>query len=153
MRQKYVVGATYHTMGFTGAEVRDVDGNAGDELLIGYTNMWQILRWDNKSADFAQVGFYENSYGNVFGGGGLVSVHFAAFDRSAPTQVAVLGENGSVGRFELDGSLRTPFWSPPLQNVIRMLIADVDNQPGDEVLLQNSSELTAWKYGESTPLC
>jgi hypothetical protein len=67
MRQKYVVGATYQTMGFSGAEVRNVDGIAGDELLIGYSNMWQLLRWDNKSEDFTQIGFYEDSYGGVFG--------------------------------------------------------------------------------------
>jgi hypothetical protein len=154
MRLKYVQGATYHTMGWTGAEARDVDGIPGDELLIGYTNMWQILRWNPASQDFAQVGFYENSYGDVFGaGGGLVSVHFAMFERSAPYQVAVLGDDGYVGRFSIDGSLSAPFWKPAISGEItNMLIENVDDQPGDEVLLQTATELTAWKFGAATPL-
>jgi len=152
MRQKYVVGAKYHTMGFTGAEARDVDGIAGDEVLVGYTNMWQLLRWDEKSADFAQVGFFENGYGNIFGGGGLASVHLARFDAGAPYQVVVLGENGSIGRFDLDGSSHDPLWKPAAANVRWMLIADLDGQPGDEILLQSCTELTAWKFGASAPL-
>lgn len=152
MRQKYVVGAKYHTMGFSGAETRDVDGIPGEELLIGYTNMWQLLRWDEKAADFAQAGFYENDYGDVFAGGGLVSVHFARFDPGAPNQVVVLGENGSVGRFDLDGSLHDPLWKPAATNVVWMKVADLDGEPGDELLLQSCTELTAWKYGAAAPL-
>jgi len=152
MRQKYVVGATYHTMGFTGAEARNADGIAGDELLIGYTSMWQVLRWDSKSGNFAQAGFFENSYGGVFGGGGLVSVHFADFDHRGRAQVAVLGEDGRIGRFDLDGTLPTPLWTPAAKNVVGMLVADLDGQPGDEILLQSCSELTAWKFGAAAPL-
>jgi len=151
MRQKYVVGTTYHTMGWSGAEVREIDGIAGDEILIGYTSMWQILHWDSQSADFKQLGFYENGYGGVFGGGGLTSVHFARFDPAAPVQVAVLAENGNIGRFDVDGTFST-FWRPPVQNIVAMRIADLDGVPGDEILLQSCTELTAWKFGAATPL-
>ena len=121
MRQKYVVGATYHTMGFTGSEARDVDGVAGDEVLIGYTNMWQLLRWDNKSADFAQVGFYENDYGGIFGGGGLTSVHFArssrsrragpGFSRCSPTTVRSADSISTAPCALLSGSRPRRTWS------------------------------------------
>jgi len=153
MRQKYVVGATHQTMGWTGAEARDVDGIAGDEILVGYANMWHLLRWNDPSQTFDQLGFSENSYTGPFGEGGtLVSVRFADFDHRAPLQVAVLDVKGQIGRFELDGSLHTPLWKPPVTDIARMLIGDLDGQPGDEILLQSCTELSAWKFGAATPL-
>lgn len=150
MRQKYVVGTTYHTMGFTGAQLRNVDGQ-GDELLIGYTNMWQLLRWNGAASDFVQVGFFENSYGNVFGGGGLQSVRFAEFDPHV-TEIAVLGEDGNIGRFGLDGTPHGAFWKPAAQGVTRMLMGNLDDQPGDELVLVSCTEVTAWKFGAGAPL-
>lgn len=152
MRLKYVAGANYHLMGYSWVDARDVDGIAGDELLIGYRSMWQLLRWDEKAANFAQIGFHEEGYGGEFGGGGVVSVQFAQFDRGGPVQVAMLDNTGRIARFDLDGSSHTARWNPGVVFVIRMIVADIDGEPGDEVVLQTDKELSAWKYGASSPL-
>jgi hypothetical protein len=153
MHQKYAIGATFHTMGLTGAQARNVDGVPGDELLIGYSNMWQVLQWNETAQNFAQVGIFEDSYADAFGvGGNLLSTSFAAFDRDAPVEVAVLAGGGQIGRFGVDGTAHAPVWKVPLQDVRVMLVADLDGQPGDELLLATPTEVSAWKYGANTPL-
>ena len=151
MRQKYIVGSTYHTMGWTGVDARNVDGIAGDEVLIGYTSMWHLLQWDPRTRAFIQLGFYENGVGDTFGGGGIQSVQFAKLDRAKPAEVALLSTNGNIGMFHLDGSLRA-VWKPAVNEIGRLRFADLDQEPGDEVLLQTCSELTAWRFGASAPL-
>lgn len=151
MREQSVWGATYHLLGYTGVEARDVDGLPGEELLIGSLAMWQLLRWDVRRQSFAQVGFYENGVGNIFGGGGLQSVRFARVDAAETLEVAALSENGVIGAFSLEGTLRT-VWDPNVNEIRRMRFADIDGNGFDEVLLQTCTELTAWRFGASTPL-
>lgn len=152
MRVKQVVGAPYHLMGYTGVDVRNVDGIPGDEVLIGYLSMWHLLQWDGKTQTFAQLGFYENGVGSTFEGGGLRSVAFAEVDGESGVEVAVLAESSVIGVFSLDGSLLRTVWRPAVTDLRAMYFADLDEKLGDEVLLQTCNELTAWQFGSATPL-
>lgn len=152
MRVKQVVGASFHVMGYAGADVRNVDGIPGDEVLIGYPSMWHLLQWDSKAQTFAQLGFYENGVGGTFGGGGLKSVQFAEVDVESGVEVAVLTDSSAIGMFRLDGSFLRTVWTPAVTGLVAMYFADLDGKPGDEVLLQTCSELTAWQFGSPTPL-
>lgn len=151
MRQKYTVSASFHLLGSTGAEMRDIDGVPGEELLIGHVSMWRLLQWDSKNQTFSQLAFHENGVGNIFGGGGLRIVRFAALEPENPVEVAALNELGQIGLFALDGSIRK-VWKPAVGQISRMRFADLDDIPGDEVVFQTCSELTAWHFGSSTPL-
>jgi len=151
MRQKHIVGATYHLMGYTGVQTRDVDDMLGDEVLIGYLSMWHLLKWDTSKETFTQIGFYENGVGNIFGGGGLQSVQFAALEPSKGVEVAALTANGQIGLFSLEGSLRT-VWTPGLREIVRMRVVNLDETAGDEVLLQTCKDLTAWRFGSPAPI-
>lgn len=152
MREKYVIGATYHLLGYAGVETRNVDGLAGDEILIGSPAMWQLLRWDSAARSFAQLGFFESGYGGRFNGGGLVAVHLAALTAGAPLQVVALAESGYVVSFDLDGTLRSTTWKPAVDAPRWMITGDVDGVPGDEIVIESCNEVSAWKFGAMSPL-
>jgi hypothetical protein len=154
MREKYTWGEpSFHNMGFGGVEARNIDGNPGDEILLGYLAMWHVLQWDAAAHQFRQLGYYENGVGEMFSRGGIAFVRFVQL-AGRPVEVAMVGDDHKVSIFSVDGTLRTT-WRLPVgdfDRLYRAVAADVDGVPGDELVVSTCSEVAAWHFGEDTPV-